>query len=137
MKEYRVFIFCLVIALILPITSASSSGVYFYDGDSGIVDKIAFRLADIDAPESGNRAQCEYERRLAVAAKKFMQGMAANKNIEISDIKYTDRYGRSIVNITADGVDLAEQGVSAGFLKPWPHDVYGKALGLKPNWCND
>ena len=45
-----------------------------------------------------------------------------------------DRYGRLIVDLTADGLDVGGAGVDAGHLRDWPHKN-GRALSPKPDWC--
>ena len=51
--------------------------IYWSDGDSGRIDGMPFRLADIDAPETGGEgarggAKCESERELGFAAKAWV-----------------------------------------------------------------
>ena len=51
--------------------------IYWSDGDSGRIDGMPFRLADIDAPETGGvgargGAKCESERELGFAAKAWV-----------------------------------------------------------------
>jgi len=50
-----------------PATAAEPSKVYWSDGNSGRLDGMKFRLANIDAPETGSLkqrggAKCEAER---------------------------------------------------------------------------
>lgn len=54
--------------------------IYWSDGDSGRIDGTRFRLADIDAPETGGvgargGAKCEGERELGFAAKEAIVEM--------------------------------------------------------------
>jgi len=63
-----------------------------------------------------------------------MVGFTKGKEIRITRDYGEDRYGRLVVDITADGVDVAEAGEAAGHLRHWPHKN-GRALAPKPDWC--
>ena len=45
-----------------------------------------------------------------------------------------DRYGRLVVDLEANGADVARAGVDAGHLKDWLH-IKGRAQYPKPDWC--
>ena len=117
--------------------SETYSSIYWSDGDSGRLGKLKFRLANIDAPETGSMkqrggAKCEYERELGFEAKAYIVGFTKNKTISIVRDYGEDRYGRLVVDLEADGSDVAKQGVDAGHLKDWPH-IKGRAQSPKPN----
>lgn len=94
----------------------------------------------MDAPETGGvgaaigGAECERERELGFKAKEFMVERSRNADLAITHREDPDRYGRIVMSISADGVDLAESGVEAGVLRPWPHDG-DRPLADKPDWC--
>lgn len=120
-------------------TSESYSSIYWSDGDSGRLGKLKFRLANIDAPETGSMkqrggAKCEYERELGYEAKAYIVGFTKDKTFSIVRDYGEDRYGRLVVDLEADGFDVAKAGVSAGHLRDWPH-IKGRAQSPKPNWC--
>jgi len=120
-------------------TSESYSSIYWSDGDSGRLGKLKFRLANIDAPETGSMkqrggAKCEYERELGYEAKAYIVAFTKDKTISIARVYGEDRYGRLVVDLKADGLDVAKAGVSAGQLRDWPH-VKGRAQSPKPEWC--
>ena len=120
--------------------SKTYSSIYWSDGDSGKIGEIKFRLANIDAPETGSMkqrggAKCERERKLGYEAKAYMVGFAKNKIIHIVRDYGEDRYGRLVVDLEANGSDVAKAGVTAGHLKDWLH-IKGRAQYAKPDWCS-
>ena len=120
-----------------PIVSYAS--IYWSDGDSGKVGDIKFRLANIDAPETGSMkqrggAKCEAEREIGFKAKEFIVEFTRGKEIKIIRDYGEDRYNRLVVDLTADGVDVAKTAIAAGHLRAWPHKK-GRAQAPKPDWC--
>lgn len=115
------------------------SSIYWSDGDSGRLGKLKFRLANIDAPETGSMkqrggAKCESERAIGYDAKAFIVGFTKDKTITIVRDYGEDRYGRLVVDLDANGEDVAKAGVNAGHLRDWLH-IKGRAQYPKPNWC--
>ena len=119
--------------------SETYNSIYWSDGDSGRLGKLKFRLANIDAPETGSMkqrggAKCEYERELGYDAKAYIVGFTKYKAIRIVRDYGEDRYGRLVVDLEADGSDVAKAGVNAGHLRDWLH-IKGRAQYPKPDWC--
>ena len=117
----------------------SYTSIYWSDADSGRLGDLKFRIANKDAPETGSLkqrggAKCEAERELGYEAKAYMVHYTKNKVIKIERDYGEDRYGRLIVDLTADGLDVGTAGVDAGHLRDWPHKN-GRALSPKPDWC--
>ena len=117
----------------------SYSSIYWSDGDSGRLGELKFRLANIDAPETGSMkqrggAKCEHERELGYDAKAYIVGFTKDKTIRIARDYGKDRYGRLVVDLNANGYDVARVGVKAGHLKNWLH-LNGRAQYPKPDWC--
>jgi len=115
------------------------SSIYWSDGDSGRLGGLKFRLANIDAPETGSMkqrggAKCEYERELGYEAKAFIVSFTKDKTITIVRDYGEDRYGRLVVDLEADGLNVAKAGVDSGHLKDWLH-IKGRARSPKPDWC--
>lgn len=115
------------------------SSIYWSDGDSGRLGTLKFRLANIDAPETGSLkqhggAKCESERAIGYDAKAFIVGFTKDKTITIVRDYGEDHYGRLVVDLEADGADVAKAGVSAGHLRDWLH-IKGRAQSPKPDWC--
>jgi endonuclease YncB( thermonuclease family) len=116
--------------------------IYWSDADSGRINGERFRLSDIDAPETGGvgaaigGAKCEKERERGFDAKEFVVEFTRNKELKITQTYGFDKMPepRLLIDLSADGVDVAQTGIDAGFLRPWPHDGT-KALAPKPDWC--
>lgn len=120
-------------------TSETYSSIYWSDADSGRLGQLKFRLANIDAPETGSMkqrggAKCELERKLGYEAKAYIVGFTKDKPIRIVRDYGEDRYGRLVVDLEADGSDVAKAGVDAGHLRNWLHKK-GRAQSPKPDWC--
>ena len=121
------------------LTAASYSSIYCSDGDSGRLGQQKFRLANIDAPETGSMkqrggAKCESERAIGYDAKAFIVKFTKDKTITIVRDYGEDRYGRLVVDLDANGTDVAKAGVDAGHLREWLH-IKGRAQSPKPDWC--
>ncbi len=119
---------------LVPVTS-----IYWSDGDSGKLNGEGFRLANVDAPETGRvgasgGAKCESERNWAYEAKSFMVRLTRNATLRVSNYYGTDRYGRHVLELTVDGERLSQQGLASRHLAPWPHEEQ-RALAAKPRWC--
>ena len=125
-----------------PINTAhhqSYHSIYWSDGDSGKLGSLKFRIANADAPETGSLkqrggAKCEAERVLGYEAKDYMVGFTKGKTIRIERNYGEDRYGRLVVDLSANGIDVVQSGIEATHLKPWPHKN-GRAQSPKPDWC--
>ena len=61
--------------------------------------------------------------------------LTSNAAIVVTEDYGPDRFDRSVVDLSADGVDVASAGLEAGYLRAWPHDVDGNSLSAKPDWC--
>lgn len=123
------------------IIATSETPIYWSDGDSGRIDGMKFRLANVDAPETGGvgaigGAKCEYERELGFDAKAYMVELTRNAELVITSNSGPDRYERNVITLTANGQDVGEAGIAAGHLGPWPHRGR-RALTKKPNWCGE
>ena len=121
------------------ISVPADSNIYWSDGDSGRIDGMKFRLANVDAPETGGvgaigGAKCEFERELGFEAKAFMVELTRNADLVITSNSGPDRYDRSVITLSAGGQDVGEAGKAAGHLGDWPHKGR-RALSPKPDWC--
>jgi len=125
-----------------PTTIITVGMITWSDGDSGRLDDMPFRLKDVDAPETGattsqiGAAECVQERNLGLLAEEFIVALTANAAIAITRSYGADRFGREVVDLSADGIDVGNAGIEAGHLRPWPHDSSGNALSEKPDWCS-
>lgn len=100
------------------------------DGDT--LDDLAtgtrYRLANIDAPETGDKAKCHRERERgeeAAATAAYLVVKAGT--VTVRRTFRVDRYGRSIAFVLVDGVDLGELLVARGLARPW--------RGQRRRWC--
>jgi endonuclease YncB( thermonuclease family) len=135
----------LALALILaacatPASAQPVTSIYWHDGDSGRVNGQDFRLADVDAPETGgvgsiNGARCEAEREAGFVAKAWIVEATRGKQLVITggDAK-PDKWGRRVLTLSVDGADLGALAVASGRLKPYVFEN-GRAKTKKPGWC--
>lgn len=124
---------------VTTVSTAPAQSIYWSDGDSGRIDGMKFRLADVDAPETGGvgargGAKCEAEREIGFEAKAFMVELTRDAELVITSNSGPDRYERDVITLSADGVDVGQAGIDAGHLGPWPHKGR-RALTRKPDWC--
>lgn len=113
--------------------------IYWSDGDSGWINGrttgYAFRLADIDAPETG-RAKCEAERKMGYEAKAFAVETTRNAKLSITAEHGHDRYERHVIVLSVNGEDLRAMGVELGHYGWWRHKN-GRAVEARPVWCEE
>ena len=111
MKPQALFLFLLMVlsspALALPTVTIQSC----YDGDTcTTTTKEKIRLACIDTPElKGKRA----EPIPAKAARDYLNGLVAGEKVAIRRIT-KDRYGRTVAEISKDGVNIQQLLVRKG-----------------------
>ena len=106
--------------------------VTWVDGDSGRLEGREFRLHGVDAPEgSPQRAKCPRERELSNDAREAARNLTEGGSVLISRRYEQDEYGREIVDLVVDGMDVASQLVAAGKLKRWNFEGGER----KPDWC--
>lgn len=130
---------CLV-ACASPAHAQPVTSIYWHDGDSGRVNGQDFRLADVDAPETGgvgsiNGARCEAERAAGFEAKAWIIDATKGRKLVITggDAK-PDKWGRRVLTLSADGMDLGKLAIASGHLKPYVFEN-GRSKGKKPGWC--
>jgi micrococcal nuclease len=94
------------------------------DGDTLRDGQERYRVANLDAPETGSRAGCPSERAAGDAARAEVQGMLARaRRVEAHPIGRRDRYGRVVAYIEIDGVDLGARLIERGLARAW----YGRS----------
>lgn len=117
------------------------TSIYWSDGDSGRINgSFKFRIANVDAPETGSMkqrggAKCEAERALGYEAKAYIVTLTKDAVLHIERDQGLDRYGRLVIDLSTNGVDVGTSGMNAGHLRAWPHKGH-KALQKKPDWCD-
>lgn len=98
------------------------------DGDTVRAAGATFRLANIDAPETGSRAECPAERRLGQASTQRARTLVREaRRVEARLVGRKDRYGREIAHVVVDGRDLGAVLIGEGLAQPW--------RGRKAQWC--
>lgn len=122
-----------------PSTAEQVRSIYWSDGDSGVANGVKFRLADVDAPETGGigargGAKREGERVLGFRAKEFIVETARGKTLAIKFNGKVDDFDRRVATVTADGQDMGQLGILAGYLRSYVFDGR-RATMPKPNWC--
>jgi hypothetical protein len=89
---------------------------------------IRYRLANIDAPETGDHAKCYREAERGQLAKwaaiRLVREAAA---VTARPTGRMDRYGRCVAFILVDGADLGNLLVGRGLALPW--------RGRRERWC--
>ena len=101
---------------------------------AGIV-ALAAQVAT-DSPETGSMrqrggAKCESERIQGYEAKEAAIELTRGKAVRIAHAYGPDRYGRMVVDLEVDGIDIALALVAEGPHKPWDYD----GGDPKPDWC--
>ena len=100
------------------------------DGDTldDAATGIRYRLANIDAPETGDNAKCfrESERgEEAAATAAYLVSKA--QTVTVRWTFRVDRYGRRVAFVQGDGADLGELLMARGLARPW--------RGKRVRWC--
>lgn len=95
------------------------------DGDTLRVDGERVRLIGVDAPEIRSAA-CAEERRRGERAKAMLAHLVAGHVLSLQR-DGTDRYGRTLAVVLADGADVNAAMISSGHAVAW--------TGAKHDWC--
>lgn len=74
------------------------------DGDTFWMRGEKYRLYGVDAPEAGERARCEKERKKAEEATRLLQYVLRSSDLKFTT-RGTDRYGRTLVSVRANKGD--------------------------------
>jgi endonuclease YncB( thermonuclease family) len=95
-----------------------------YDGDTVTCldennQQQKVRLAEIDAPESGQD--------FGKVSREALAAMVFGRTVEVTD-QGRDRYGRWIANLSVDGIDVNRQMVASG--NAWHYAAYSKDPSL-------
>jgi micrococcal nuclease len=112
-------------------TQALSAGAYFaIDGDT--IERRAtgerIRVANIDTPETADRARCVAERQRGEMAKQRVRAMLSEAiSVEVESVGRTDAYGRTVDYIAVDGRDLGTVLIAEHLARPW--------RGRREPWC--
>lgn len=97
------------------------------DGDTFECNKERIRVIGLDTPET-YFAHCDAEYRLGLVAKRRLEELIGNANLEIRR-KGIDRYDRTLAEVVADGTDVADPMIAEGLARPC------KKAGCRKSWC--
>ncbi|MEE4208748.1 MAG: thermonuclease family protein [Parvularcula sp.] len=97
------------------------------DGDTVRVGSTQMRIENLDAPETGERAECDAERMLGAIATVEAKELVQSEDVSVRATGKTDRYGRTLVLITVDGTDWAEHMIGHRLAVAWN--------GHRHDWC--
>lgn len=108
-----------------------------YDGDTitikfmvwfGVWVERSVRLGGVDCPEYGFRAKCDRERELGAKAKGLVYNLMKDADQCIVRVYKYEKYGRLLVDLSADDKDIAIELIKADLARPY----YG---GKRKGWC--
>ena len=115
------------VALASTTTATNPPSVRVIDGDTLQLNGVVYRIANIDTPETGPRAQCEDERRRAAAATEHARKLVVSARSIEPQPERLARYGRVVAMVSLDGQDFGEIMIAAGHARPW--------RGRREPWC--
>lgn len=93
------------------------------------LNPVAVRLRSVDTPESGGRAKCASERKLAERATHFTrQAVTRAETIEFASPSWDKYGGRIDADVWLDGELLSEQLIAAGLARRYDG-------GKRDSWC--
>jgi len=103
------------VAVLFLSLNAFASDVSVHDGDTLRLDGQKIRLWGIDAPELQQQCQSgQGAYTCGQSAREALQALVAGRTVEC-EARYTDRYRRTVSICFADGVELNEAMVRAGW----------------------
>ena len=113
---------------VIRVTDGDTIKVYINDFPKNL-QKTTVRLAKIDTPELGSKAQCEEEKVLAIKAREYVKNLLNKSNkIRFRPLGY-EKYGRILAEVFIDGNNLANKLLEANLATPYTG-------GHKENpWC--
>lgn len=102
------------------------------DGDTieDLDTRVRYRIANIDCPETDDRAKCFRERAKGEQAKGAAEIVFATaKTVEVRPVGRTDRHGRTVAYVRVDGQDYGRLMIERGFAVAW--------TGSRDSWCGE
>ncbi len=115
-----------VVAVLAGPACAFAAPIRVIDGDTLTLGAERVRIANIDAPETGGKARCLAERRLADIATQTLRSLTASGKVELRR-EGRDRYGRTLARVSVGGVDVGEELIRRGVAVRW--------TGRRADWC--
>lgn len=106
------------------------------DGDTVEAGGVVYRLPNVDAAERG--APCAAGRAAAEDARWALARFLAGGRIEIAPTGRTCGWGRDCADLIVGGRSAIEEGLAAGWLRPWPSCAAGRCEDAdRPKWCGE
>lgn len=105
-----------------------NGSVRIIDGDTFQAGAEVIRIANIDTPEVGHRADCAEEREMADAATDHARLLFTQAGRIDINRTGTDRYGRTLAHVRLDGRDFGTLMIGADLARVW--------RGRREDWCN-
>ncbi len=102
------------------------------DGDTieDLEDGVRYRVANIDCPETDDRAGCYRERIKGEQAKGAAEMIFATaKLVEVRPVGRIDRHGRTVAYVRVDDRDYGRLMIEKGFAVAWS--------GKRGKWCGE
>jgi endonuclease YncB( thermonuclease family) len=117
----------LAAAAFVCLSGAALAQVTAVDGDTVSEGGVHYRLENIDAPETGDRAECDAERMLGENAARRMALLLASGPVTIRRTGRIDKYRRPIVFVSLDGRDIGSILIAEKLAVAW--------RGRRHDWC--
>ncbi len=118
----------IIVTIMLCVQSCEPAEIRVWDGDSlrlGMTQAAeAIRIFNIDAPEI--EGQCAHESDLAQRSKRRLAELLQGQRVEVLR-QGTDRYGRTLANVSINGRDAGDILVNDGLARTWS--------GRREPWC--
>ena len=107
----------------------AASDIRIIDGDTVEWQGVNYRLEGFDAPET-RQADCEAERAMGEATASMLRSLILGaEHIEMRVRLGTDKYGRGIARLLADGSDVGTRLISQDLARPYEG-------GARLTWCD-
>ena len=121
-------------AFLQPLASGrTEAGATIVDGDTISIAGERIRILGIDAPESF-RSRCENELMLGLRAKQRLRDLLAPSTSIRIERDGQDRYGRTLADVFAGGVDVGATLLREGYALPYKPGPDAKLARLR-TWC--
>lgn len=132
MRAVALFAFVLVgcsAEAVTPSPSYDLAQVRVIDGDTFELNGEMIRIANIDTPETGDRAGCWAEARLAREATFALEMQALDWEVTPPHLERQgkDRYGRTLARVRSHGQDVGSAMIDSGHAVEW--------TGRRFAWC--
>lgn len=113
------------IARPMPICGKGKRVTCIVDGDTFWLERVKYRIADIDTPEV-DHARCTAERERGLKATRRLAELLGEGQFAIQRVGI-DRYGRTLIKVNRGGNSIGAQLVREGLARKWN--------GPRRNWC--